>query len=324
MSEQRKTASQIVIDRFLKKVDEIGAMPWQKPYTCYNAFNYFTKVPYRGINRIMLDFGEYLTANQINQYNKEHKEDYKFQKGIKWYPVIFFKEDSKPCTADEIVEHIENPDLSTEGYIGRDGYWSYYKIKDGFVKKRQILRYSMVAERKWFVNSNGETLPSRIETGEVEITLSDPKKVFDDYIERSGVELYTESTGVPCYIPALDRVELNKYSKSEKTWFSTAFHECAHSTGAAKRLNRIGITAKGRERTPQIYAVEECIAEITASLCCAECGIYDFETSNMKDFENNAAYVAEWKKRVKDFDKEFIYICSQADKAFNYIMGMEI
>ncbi len=37
-------------------------MPWQKPYTQYNAFNYFTLKAYRGINRLILPFGEYLTA----------------------------------------------------------------------------------------------------------------------------------------------------------------------------------------------------------------------------------------------------------------------
>ena len=33
------------------------------------------------------------------------------------------------------------------------------------------------------------------------------------------------------------------------------------------------------------------------------------------------AYVQSWKKRIKDWGKEFIYIVSQADKAFNYICG---
>ena len=79
---EKKTVSQILIERFLKDVDEKESMPWQRPYKRYNAFNWSTGTPYRGINRIMLDFGEYLTANQLNQYNKEHNEDFRFQKGI--------------------------------------------------------------------------------------------------------------------------------------------------------------------------------------------------------------------------------------------------
>lgn len=325
MSEQKKTAASIVIERFLKEVDKRGYMPWQKPYTCYNSFNYFTMQPYRGINRIMLEYGEYMTANQVNKYNKEHGEDFRFQKGIEWFPVVFFKEDSKSCSVDEVAEKLPDADLNKEGYLGHEGYWTYWKTTDGsFVKKRQILRYSDVAERKWFKNSKGELLPSRLDTGEVQITLSEPQKIYDDYVKRSGVKVDTSSLGVPCYIPILDKVELNKHTKSEETWFSTAFHEFAHSTGAKDRLNRVGVAGARLEKNESTYAVEECIAEITAALCCAECGIYDFETSGTMDCDNNIAYVQGWKKKVKDFGKEFIYICSQADKAFSYIMGMDI
>ena len=69
------------------------------------------------------------------------------------------------------------------------------------------------------------------------------------------------------------------------------------------------------------YAVEECIAEITACLCCAETGISDFETSCSEEYDNSVSYVQAWKKRVKDWGKDFIYIVSQADKAFNMICG---
>lgn len=324
MSEQKKTASSIVIERFLKEVDKRGYMPWQRPYSCYNAFNYFTMTPYRGINRIILEFGEYLTANQINQYNKEHGEDFRFQKGIEWLPVIFFKEDKKSASVDEVVEALPNADLNEEGYLGHKDYWSYWREADGsFVKKRQILRYSDVAERKYFKNSKGEMLPSRIETGEVEITLSNAQQVFDNYVDRSGIVLDTTHLGVPCYEPYSDTVRLNKHTKGEDTWFSTAFHEFAHSTGAEHRLNRVGVAGLGK-KDKSTYAVEECIAEIAACLCCAECGIYDFETSGTMEHDNHVAYVQSWKKKIQEFDKEFIYICSQADKAFNYIMNKEL
>lgn len=322
-----RQVSEILIEKFLKDVEEKGTMPWQRPYERYNAFNWVSKQPYRGFNRILLPFGEYLTANQINTYNKEHGEDFRFQKGIEWYPVYFFKVDKKECTYKEVAEKFPEEDLTTPGYIGTAYPWHYSYDEGKYFKSRQILRYSEVADRKWFKNSKGECLPSRLDSGEVVITLSEPKKVIDDYIKRSGVNVDTTSGGTPCYIPMFDKVELNPFQKNQETWFSTAFHEFAHSTGARKRLNRVGVTREGVKEgheTQQVYAVEECIAEITAYLCCAECGVYSFETSETNEYDNNIAYVQAWKKRINDFGKEFLYICSQADKAFNYIFGAEI
>ena len=327
MAEEKKVKNKvadIIINRFLADVDSKGTMPWQRPYERYNAFNYFTMKTYRGINRLILPFGEYITKHQINTYNKVNKEDYRFQKGIEWYPVVFFTQDKKDITREEVEEAFEGKGISIEdGYIGTEGVWNYYYLKNSnrYYKIRNVMRFYEVADRKWFRNSKGEMLPSRIDTEEVTISLEEPKKVIDDYIKRSGVDVVYDSADVPCYIPALDRVELNPYMEDEESWFSTAFHEFAHSTGHRSRLNRRGIHKPAGEDKDNLYAVEECIAEITASLLCAECGVYDYETSGTKEYDNNVAYVQAWKKRVKDWGKEFIYIVSQADKAFNFILG---
>lgn len=322
-----KQVHEILIDRFLKEVEKQGTMPWQRPYECYNSFNYFSMQTYRGFNRLLLPFGEYMTANQIRQYNKEHDTDYRFQKGIQWYPVAYFNKVTKDISFDEVSKLL--PDLGgypkKSGYIGHvEGYAIYYDSSTKkFLKTRSFLRYYEVADRHYFKNSKGEILPSRIEQGKVEITKSEPMKVIDNYVDRSGVSFIKDYTDVPCYVPALDRVCLNPYHKDETSWFATAFHELAHSTGARRRLNRQGITYSGvaPENEKKVYAEEECIAEITAYLCCAECGVYDFKTSGTAEFQNNVAYVQYWKERIKDFGKGFMYICSQADKAFNYILN---
>lgn len=216
-----RTASDILIERFLKDVEEKETMPWQRPYECFNSFNYFTLEPYKGFNRVLLPFGEYITKNQINSYNKEHNEDYRFQKGVQWFPVCFFKRDKKEISKDELLDLFENADLSKDGYVGRDNIWLYY-IKEGkCYKQRNILRYHEVADRQFFKNSKGEILPSRIETGEVQITKSVPKNVIGGYIEREGLNVETDYTGVPCYIPSIDLVRLNPYTKNEDEWFST-------------------------------------------------------------------------------------------------------
>ena len=322
MAEERekKTAAQIIIESFLKDVDEKGTMPWQRPYERYDSFNYFSKKAYRGINRLILPAGEYITRNQINQYNKEHNEDFRFQKGIEWFPVVFFKKDSRIIGREELLEVYPEAVIGdSDTYFGYKNGWNYHYSKGKLIKQRNILRFYMVAERQHFRNSKGEYLPSRIETGEVSVTKQEPQAVWDSFIQRTGIKVI-ESIGVPCYNPGSDTIELNKHTKSEDAWFSTAFHEGGHATGHASRLNRKGV-AKMIVQGSSDYAEEECIAEITACLCCAETGITNMETSGMAEYENSIAYVQAWKKRIRDWGSSFIYIVSQADKAFNYICG---
>lgn len=320
----KRSVSDIIIDRFLKDVDEKGEMPWQRPYERFNAFNYFTKKPYRGINRLLLPFGEYMTRKQINDYNAENNEDFRFQKGIVWYPVVYFTVQEKEISKEELLNCFPEADLSEDGYKGHDRIWTYYVVKGVPVKRRNVLKYFDVADRKHFKNSKGEMLPSRIDTGEVTITYEDPKRVIDNYVARENLKVQWDSADTPCYIPLLDKVELNPYHKNQESWYSTAFHEFAHSTGHRSRLNRQGIHyPKGSSDAEKknLYAVEECIAEITASLLCGECNVYDYETTGTSEYDNNIAYVQAWKKRIKDWGSEFIYIVSQADKAFMCIVG---
>lgn len=309
----------IIIENFLKDVEEKGTMPWQRPYEVYNSFNYFSEKTYRGINRLLLPFGEYMTAHQINEYNKTHGTDFRFQKGIHWYPVVYFTVQKYPVSVEKIAELFPDYLSKPNGYLFTFEGYGYFKEGDVYFRQRNVLKYYSVAERQYFKDSNGNMLPSKIETGEVEVTMSDPQKVADDYIKREGVKL--ESTnGVPCYVPAIDLVRINPHMQNQEEYFSTLFHELGHSTGATGRLNRLKPAKKDKDG----YAKEECVAEICAYLCCAECGIYDMKTSESMAYENNLAYVASWKKRVLDWKKDFIYIVSQADKAFNYIMGEEI
>ena len=86
----KKKVVDVVIDSFLKRVQEKGVMPWQDPILFGIAINWVSKKMYRGLNRMILPNGEYMTKNQLNKYNEEHGEDYKFQKGIEWFPVVFY------------------------------------------------------------------------------------------------------------------------------------------------------------------------------------------------------------------------------------------
>lgn len=166
-------------------------------------------------------------------------------------------------------------------------------------------------------------MPRRIgDTSDFDLMLSreEPQKVFDNYIKRSGIKFEEYNDGKSYYNPQKDLVHINKTYKWETAKYSTAFHEFAHSTGHASRLNREGITSTGVFGSEK-YSVEECIAEMTSALLCQETGISDFITSGTLSETNSLAYVKSWSKAIRDFGSKFPSICRQAEQAYLYILG---
>ena len=324
----KKSVTEIVIERFLKDVDEMGEMPWQAPYGNYSAFNWVSLKQYRGINRLLLPSGEYLTMNQMIAYNKEHGTNYRLVEDAERFIIVFFKKDDKEVSEKEVEDVLG--DISV--VKGRKGVlvggWTYYywSENDSVRKVRNILRYNTVFERHSFVDENLGVLFGKEETGVVSILRSKPKDIFDSYVKKEGIEIIFSDGGTPRYDVENDIVYLNRLSKSEDYYWSTAFHELIHSTGAASRLDREFIRKCTDINIPESERInwrakEECVAEIGSSLVCSECDIIDFSTSESEVYENNVAYVQAWKKRIKDWGNSFIYVVSEAEKAYSRVMG---
>jgi antirestriction protein ArdC len=99
-------------------------------------------------------------------------------------------------------------------------------------------------------------------------------------------------------------------------YFSTLFHELIHSTGHACRLNRPSV-AEGSSFGTDPYSKEELIAEMGAAFLCGQAGI---EENTM---ENSAAYIQGWLKKFQDDKKLIVQAASQAQKAANFILGIQ-
>lgn len=95
-----------------------------------------------------------------------------------------------------------------------------------------------------------------------------------------------------------------------------------HSTGRESRLawksllESKGVDAEGEAR--KIYAEEELVAEMAASLLSADAGIGDAEP------ENSAAYLQDWIDALKSKDAKtwIIRAASRAHKAADYILNV--
>lgn len=322
--------TQIFLERLIQNIEESGTLPWERPFNSIYAFNYFSMHEYTGINRWILPAGEYMTANQINQYNREHKANYRFAKGIKWYPVFFVKDVEVAITEDELPDSLKAKYTGKDCFLGYDGY-NYYICRNGSLFRcKKVRRYYQVADRKYFVDENGNTLPSRVENGEVTLTFAKPQDIISKYISREGITV-THDTDGAYYIPKGDIINVPdyKYFISESRFYSTWFHEMIHSTGADGRLCRVGVAVSKRKEGDElnkdkgtrkyVYSMEECIAELGCALLCSEAG---FQGESMSDdaYKNHASYIQGWMKYFKENKDDIIWTMSCAEKAFRYVL----
>ena len=129
----------------------------------------------------------------------------------------------------------------------------------------------------------------------------------------------------PHYVPSDDTVHMptRESFRSECRFHKTLFHELAHATGHATRLNRTTLTenrgmyAVGKDK--KIYCLEELTAEMAAAFLATHAGIVE------DDLQQSAAYLKGWLDvlRVPDHKKWLIKAASEAQKAADYILSKE-
>jgi antirestriction protein ArdC len=146
-------------------------------------------------------------------------------------------------------------------------------------------------------------------------TVEQAQAIIYDYLSREGVKLLHQEGDRAFYRPSTDEIVLpiRKQFVSTTEYYSTVYHELAHSTGAPTRLNRLSSAAFfGRDE----YSKEELVAEIAS---CALVNHVGLVTST--SFRNNTAYIQNWLSFLKG-DKRFIVSAAgKAEKAVNLILN---
>jgi antirestriction protein ArdC len=268
-----------ITNRIIEQLEK-GVIPWRKPWRGNEPINYITRKPYRGVNLLLLPHGgEWLSFKQVKDCGGSVK------KGEKSSIIVFYK------TAEK-----ENADT-------------------GEVEKYPILKYSNV-----FHLSQTTGIDSKLEAviADVEIEpIQTAQGIIDEYITRSGVKFnHVEGSNKACYSPFSDTITMPVIAQFESSeeYYSTAFHEIAHSTGHRSRLNRINkLAAFGTGD----YSREELVAEISASALMNIAGIEQVQT-----FENSVAYIQSWIGKLKDDVKAIVTASSKAQKATDLIIGV--
>lgn len=228
---------QVITENIMAKLKE-GVVPWQKPWNSLPAVNWVTQRPYRGINTILLEPGEYATFKQVSEAGG------KVKKGAKSHIIVFWKWIEKD--SDEV-----NPQTGMADTLSFP-----------------ILRYYRVFE----INTQCEGLETK---RKVETYQHDPlekaEEIIFAYKEGPTVDFGGDKA---FYRPATDHVRLpeKEYFKTIQSFYSVFFHELVHSTGHEKRLNRKEIVTLNSFGSHD-YSKEELVAEIGAAMLCGVAGI---------------------------------------------------
>lgn len=270
---------QMITDRILEMLEN-GVVAWRKAWQGGEAINYVTRKAYRGINTLLLDRGgEYLTFKQCQDCGG------KVKKGAKSNLIVFFKPIEK--------ENNENPEEKEIGFV---------------------LRYSRV-----FHISDCEGIESKLEftedTNKIE-PLEMGENIINNYISKSNIKFENDSfSNNAYYSPNADKIVvpmLSQYTNVNE-YYSTVFHEMAHSTGHTSRLNRLSKQAYFGNAE---YSREELIAEITSAMLMNVAGLEIPST-----FENSVAYINGWKKKLREDKNAVVVAAGQAQKACDYILA---
>lgn len=267
-----------VTDRIIQQLEQ-GKIPWQKPWGGVEggAISGTTGKPYSLLNQMILSKpGVYFTFNQVQKMGGS------IRKGEKSQMVVFWKQ----------IPVKEQNSLTGE-------------VKETFVP---MLRYYTV-----FHIDQCEGISYTAATQEQPATDANAESIISAYLDRSGVELIQRISDEAYYSPSRDCVvlPLSEQFGSMAEYYSTVFHELAHSTGHKSRLDRLGATAHfGSEN----YSKEELVAEIAAAALMNHTGL---ETKGT--FRNSAAYIKNWLSALRNDKRLIVTASGAAAKAFDYI-----
>jgi len=273
----------------IAKIEAGGLLPWQKPWIggASAPRSMSTGKEYRGINWWILGFTAEETGNPwFGTYKQIEALGGQVRKGERSATVILWK----PMTKVDAQGNEE--------------------------------KFFMLRTFNVFNATQADGLPEKFysKPTEADFTLDmSAQEALEAYVTREGIPVTYGGTSAS-YSPREDRIRLPKPDAflSTEGFYATAFHECAHSTGAASRLNREGVANFDHFGSHQ-YSREELVAEMGSAIVM---GMLGLDKPNLVD--NQAAYLAHWVKNLKEDPQALVWAAGRADKAADLILKSDI
>lgn len=277
---------ELVTNRIIEQLEN-NIIPWEKPWsgTIDGAFNRVSKKPYSILNQMLLKYdNEYASFKQWKDLGGH------IRKGEKSEIVVFWK----------MYPIKEKQDDGTE-----------------IIKTIPLLKYINVFHISQV--DGVEPLKQKV-THDIE-PIEKAEKILNDYWNRENITIEHVKGDKAFYSPMFDKIQLPLFEqfKQSEEYYSTAFHESVHSTMKTSRCNRQEdrkgkVVSFGSEE----YSKEELVAEVGSAQLMNIVGI---ETT--KSFRNSTAYIQSWLKVLRNDNKFIVSASSKAEKAVNYILGIQ-
>ncbi|MFR3949232.1 MAG: ArdC family protein [Ruminococcus sp.] len=182
-------------------------------------------------------------------------------------------------------------------------------------KKLPLLRYYNVFHISQI--EGVEPLKEKLNT-EIE-PIEEADRIIKNYVDREQLVFNECKSNKAYYAPLIDTVvvPLKEQYSNISEYYSTTFHELVHSSGSKNRLNRLE-TSNLASFGSETYSKEELVAEIGSASILNYLGI---ETKGT--FQNSASYIESWLQVLRNDNKFIVSASSKAEKAVNYILGIE-
>jgi antirestriction protein ArdC len=282
---------------------------WVKPWNSGldRAYSYDTQIPYKGVNRLLLENDEYLTFNKMQEINQQKgTPEYQIRKGARSNIVCYYN--ITPIKDEQTGEPM------IDEYTGKE-------LKRGFLKYYRVFSKGDIVRK-----DNGESLPSKFNfehfshedaTEQMQQALDRFNRLFNYYCKKNGIEVQVVQDGTQAYFSHNMKIRVPDISNfnSIYNWVHTVAHEMAHSTGMF--LGRFkDQEPKAIEEAKKSYSKEELAAEITAEMLCSVLHIPD----DSETPDNAVAYIHSWSSYLKDRPNEIVSAAAKAESACEMIM----
>lgn len=285
----KTSVAQIAVDAILDALDK-GVSPWHKPWVCGEPRSYDGRI-YRGINRFLLGLAPF--ENPVFVTFKKTKElGGNIKEGEKGLPVFFWHV-PEPKTVIHNANTGEDEVLADGG--NQHFFLRYYRVWN--IAQTEGIPADKIAR----------VTPERHEHEPI----AEAEALWAGYEDKPNTS-FTGSRAF--YRPSTDEIVLPPMSAfaDAQEFYSTLFHEAAHSTGHESRLDRKASTMFGTAD----YGREELVAELASAILCGKCGL-------KRPLANSAAYCENWAKAIRSAPANAVVsAASAAEKAADWIQGV--
>lgn len=268
-----------------------GRIPWQRPWDAATGFvSHATGKRYSLLNSMILantigkegEYATYLGAKAENGF---------VRRGAKSAKIWLWKQFKRT----EIVQDENGNDIKQERIIPMLRSYNVFHLSDieGIEPKHPCVS----------AHANDP-----IESAE---------SILHSYLKREGINFHSDSKVTEAYFSEsrnLIEVPTLAHHHSAAEYYSTCYHEAAHSTGTQARLKRFLPGERGK-----LYAREELVAEMTSWFILSSLGIDTSATH-----KNSTAYIQSWLRRLSDDPSMIVWASSRAERAVEYILNGSI